>query len=210
MTSTTYFLKRVTMVLTLTLLTGCASVVSAVYPLNENADRARGGAYILDDDHASVAFSLSHFGFSQFRGRFDTLSGSLDLDPQNPEASAVTIDIDISSLHSGVVELDEKLFATSMFNVSAYPTARFTSGAITRLSDQEARIDGVLTIKDVTRPITLTARFIGSGTNPLTGKQTIGFSAQGSFMRSEFGLTEWLPFVGDEIDLEIDVEFFRR
>lgn len=188
-------------------LSACAAIASVVYPLNENADRARAGAYRLDDDHASVVFGLNHFGFSEFRGRFDTLSGSLDLNTEAPETSVVTIDIDISGLHTGVSELDEKLFAANMFDVAAHPVANFTSTSITRLSENEARIDGVLTIKGVGKPITLEARFIGSGVNPLTGRQTAGFSATGVLKRSDHGLDEWLPFVGDEVALEIDVEF---
>lgn len=188
-------------------LSACAAIASVVYPLNENADRARAGAYTLDDDHASVVFGLNHFGFSEFRGRFDTISGSLDLNAEDPETSVVTIDIDISSLHTGVPELDEKLFAANMFDVTAYPVAIFTSTSIVRLSENEARIDGMLTIKGVSKPISLDTRFIGSGVNPLTRRQTAGFSAAGVLKRSDYGLDEWLPFVGDEVALEIDVEF---
>lgn len=188
-------------------LSACAAIASVVYPLNENGDRARAGAYTLDDDHASVVFRLNHFGFSEFRGRFDTLSGSLDLNVEEPEASVVTIDIDIAGLHTGVSELDEKLFAANMFDLATHPVANFTSTSITRLSENEARIDGVLTIKDVSKPVSLEARFVGSGVNPLTGRQTTGFSATGLLKRSDYGLDEWLPFVGDEVTIEIDVEF---
>lgn len=196
--------------ITLLLLAACGTVASIVYPLNEQADRARAGAYELDPDHASVIFSVSHFGFSNFKGRFDGISGALDLNPDAPENSTVTIDIDMTSLHTGVEKLDEELSKPSMFDLATHHQATFTSSSVTRLSENEATIEGVLTIKDVSGPVSLQARFIGSGTNPLTGRQTIGFSATGTIKRSDFGLTEWLPFVGDDVSLQIDVEFNRR
>ena len=192
------------------LLAGCASVASVIYPLNEQADRAKAGSYQLDPDHASVLFRVNHFGFSEFRGRFDGVIGSMDLDNANPENSAVSVEIDVRSLHTVVPKLDGELLASNMFDVERYPVARFTSGSITRLSESTASIDGTLTINDVTQLVQLDATFIGSGTNPLSGRQTIGFTATTTIKRSEFGLSEWLPFVRDEVALTIDVEFFEK
>ena len=191
-------------------LTGCASVASIVYPLNEQAEQARAGTYKLDTSHASVLFSVNHFGFSEFRGRFDGISGSLNLDSSVPENSAVTVEIDINSLHTGVPELDKKLLADGMFDAQSHPVAAFTSGSISRTSESTALIDGTLTINGITQAVQLQARFIGSGTNPLSGRQTIGFSATSSIKRSDFGLTEWLPFVRDDVSLTIDVEFYEQ
>lgn len=192
------------------MLSACASVVSVVYPLNENASKARAGAYQLDPDHASVLFAISHFGFSTFRGRFDTLSGSLDLDSKNPENSSVTIDIKTESIHTGVSELDELLLAGDMFASKDNPIIQFTSTSVDQTSDKAATISGVLTIRGVAKPIILAAHFIGSGTNPLTRDRTVGFSATTTVQRSDFGLKNWLPFVGDKVDITIDVEFIEK
>lgn len=191
-------------------LTGCASVASIVYPLNEQAEQARAGTYELDTSHASVLFSVNHFGFSEFRGRLDGVTGSLNLDNAAPENSAVTVEVDISSLHTGVPELDEKLLTKGMFDAQTYPVATFTSGSISRTSESSALIDGTLTINGITQAVQLEARFIGSGTNPLSGRQTIGFTATSTIKRSEFGLSEWLPFVRDDVTLTIDVEFYEK
>lgn len=191
-------------------LSGCATVASVVYPLNEQAERAKAGSYQLDPDHASVLFSINHFGFSEFRGRFDGVSGSMNLDNDAPENSAVSVEIDVQSLHTGVPELDDKLLASNMFNVEEFPVAKFTSGSITRTSEDTALIEGTLTINDVTQLVQLEAKFIGSGTNPLSGRQTIGFTATSTINRSDFGLSEWLPFVRDEVSLTIDAEFFEK
>ena len=191
-------------------LTACASVASIVYPLNEQAEQAKAGTYELDTSHASVLFNVNHFGFSEFRGRFDTVTGSLNLDNAAPDNSAVTVEIDVSSLHTGVPELDEKLLAEGMFDAQTHPVAAFTSGSITRTSESTALVDGTLTINGVTQAVQLDARFIGSGTNPLSGRQTIGFTATSTIKRSEFGLSEWLPFVRDDVTLTIDVEFYEK
>jgi len=189
------------------LLSACASVVSVVYPLNENAAKARAGAYTLDPDHASVLFSVSHFGFSNFRGRFGALSGSLDLDTDNPENSAVTIEIKTTGIDTGVDELDELLMANDMFAAADNPIIVFTSTSVTRTAEDRAIINGILTMVDISRPVSLQGRFIGSGTNPLTRKKTIGFSAKTTLLRSEFNLKNWVPFVGDEVEIVMDVEF---
>lgn len=192
------------------LLSGCAAVVKAIYPLNEQAARAEAGAYRLDTNHTSVGFAVSHFGFSTFRGRFDTFEGSLDLDPENLETAALTVTIKTDSLHTGVPALDEKLLASSMFGAARYPAIRFTSERVERTGEETAMITGLLTIKDTNAPVTLTARFIGSGTNPLSGQETIGFQGEATLKRSDFGLNEWLPFVGDDVTLTIDVEFVGK
>ena len=196
--------------MTLFFTAACSTVASIVYPLNENAEKARQGSYVLDDDHASVLFSINHFGFSEFRGRFDTLSGSLDLDTETPENSTVTIEVATGSLHTGVPDLDEQLFAADMFDTERHPTAMFTSGAISRTSGNSAVIEGVLTMKGISQVISLEATFIGSGTNPLSGRRTVGFKAAGTLKRSDYELDNWLPFVADDVTLEIDVEFAEK
>jgi len=191
-------------------LSACASVASLVYPLNENAAKARAGSYKLDPDHASVLFAVSHFGFSTFRGRFDTLSGSLNFDSENPEKSNVTIEIQTDSLHTGVGKLDALLLADDMFSSGGSPVIQFTSTEINQTSEKTGQIKGIVTVKGISKPVTLEARFIGSGTNPLTRDRTVGFSATTTIQRSAFGLKNWLPFVGDTVDITVDVEFVEK
>ncbi len=210
MTTKTQPTVRLLVIATAVLLSACASVVSVVYPLNENAAKARAGAYTLDPDHASVLFAVSHFGFSTFRGRFSVLSGSLDLDSENPENSSVTIEIKTASIDTGVGELDELLLENDMLAAADNPVIAFTSTSITRTSEDRATIEGVLTMAGVTNPVILQSQFICSGTNPLTRKKTTGFSATATLLRSEFNLKEWLPFVGDEVEITIDVEFTKE
>lgn len=192
------------------MLSACATAASILYPVSDNAAKAKAGAYEVDTSHASVLFAVKHFGFSVFRGRFDTINGALNLDTKSPENSSVTIDVSVNSLHTGVAALDPQLLDKDMFDASAHEIATFTSTAVHQTGDNTAVIEGVLTVKDISHPITLAATFIGSGTNPLTGKRTAGFSATSTILRSDFNLTEWLPFVADEVSLTIDVEFVEK
>lgn len=192
------------------MLSACATIASVVYPLNEEAAKAEAGTYELDPKHASVTWAVSHFGFSTYRGRFDQIEGSLDFDTDAPETSTVAVTIKTDSLHSGVPALDDLLWAATMFDAANHPEISFISRSVTRTGDKTADIDGILTIKDGQQPVILKAAFVGSGTNPLSGRQTIGFSATTNIKRSDFGLKEWLPFVGDDVSLTIDVEFFEK
>lgn len=191
------------------LLAGCASLARVVYPVNEDAFEAQPGDFQLDPSHAVVIFSVDHLGFSTYYGRFNQLDGRLAFSPDNVMDSSVAITIKTSSVDTNSAELDDKLRAAAMFDSDTFPDARFVSTGVTATGDNRGQLDGLLTIRDITRPVSLSVTFGGSGTNPLTGKQTVGFNAEGRIKRSEFGLTAWLPLVGDEITLLINAEFVR-
>lgn len=191
------------------LLAGCASLARVVYPVNEDAYEARPGDYQLDPSHATVIFSVDHLGFSTYYGRFNQLEGRLAFVPDQVADSSVAIIIKTASVDTNSAELDDKLRAAALFDSGTFPEARFVSTGVTVTGDNQGQLDGLLTIKDVTRPVSLSVTFGGSGTNPLTGKQTVGFNAEGRIKRSDFGLKAWLPLVGDEIHLLINAEFIR-
>lgn len=193
--------------LLLTFTAACASVASIVYPRNTEVGQIRPGEYTLDPSHANIIFSASHFGFSTYYGRFNTISGALDFDPENLENSRVDIAVDARSIDTNNAPLETMLKAESMFNVGAHPTITFHSTTIERMGDNTGIVTGDVTIAGVTKPLSLDVTFVGSGTNPASGIRTVGFDASGSLLRSEFGLKDWLPFVGDEVTLRIEAEF---
>lgn len=194
----------------LLILAGCAAAAKVLYPVNESAFDAKPGDYVLDGAHAAVIFGLDHMGFSTFYGQFDTLEGRLSYGGDTPEASEVAIRIMTASVNTRTEALDEELRGKAMFDSSAFPAATFTSTKVTQTGENTGTLEGLLTIRDVTSPVTLDVTFGGSGTHPLTGNQTIGFNATGVIKRSDFGLTRWLPFVGDEVALLIEAEFIRE
>lgn len=188
-------------------ITACASIASVVYPLNTEAEQIKPGEYALDPSHAHIIFSVSHFGFSTSYGRFNTISGSLDFDAENPQNSRLSISVEAESIDTNNAVLEGLLKAEAMFNSAVHPTVTFVSTAIETTGDNTGVVTGDLTIAGVTKPLALNVTFTGSGTNPASGIKTVGFDATGSLLRSEFGLKDWLPFVGDEVTLQIAVEF---
>ncbi len=191
------------------LLTGCAQVAQIVYPLNTKAMEAKPGDYTLDNGHTSVIFAVSHLGFSTFYGRFNEISGTLRLDTETPENSQIEVFIQAASIDTGVPALDEKLIAPSVFDTTTYPDIHFISSQVRPLGEGKAEITGQLTIKDKTYPLVLEASFLGSGTIPVTNKEAVGFDVKANLLRSDYGLTEWIPFVSNEVQLTISAEFNR-
>lgn len=191
------------------LLCGCAAAAKILYPVTIDPLRATPGVYSLDPTHANIIFSVNHLGFSMHHGRFNQIEGSLDLDPKTPENSHLYIQIKADSIDTNSVELDEKLRAKTMLDTATYPFITFESENIVLTDPKTATIEGQLTMAGVRKKFQIEATFIGSGTNPLNGAKTVGFSGQGSLLRSDYGLKEWLPFVGDEVSFVIEAEFIR-
>lgn len=169
-----------------------------------------GGQYRLDPDHSSILFKVSHLGLSTFVGRFNETAAVLDFDPGNPADARLEATIVMRSVDTGVAVLDEQLRGASWFQVGRFPEARFTSTGIEILSDGKGRVAGLLEFHGQTRPLVLDVTFNGGADNPLTGAYTLGFAATGTLVRSEFGMNNLVPAVGDAVMLEIDVEFQRQ
>lgn len=168
------------------------------------------GAYRLDPDHFSLVWKVSHLGFSQFVGRFDRVDATLDFDPADPAAATLEAVVDTASVNSRVPALDEVLRGPGWLDPARFPQALFRATAITVTGPATGTITGDLTLRGVTRPVTLATTFNGGADNLLTGRYTLGFSATGTIRRSEFGITNLVPAIGDEVTLEIQSEFARQ
>jgi polyisoprenoid-binding protein YceI len=192
------------------LLAACASLAHVVYPVNTAAAEAKPGQYQLDPQHAVVIFSVDHLGFSTFYGRFDRIAGVLDLDPKDMTRSSVNITVDADSVDTRVAELDQELKAEAMLNAAKFPRIGFVSTGIVRTGENTGKVTGDLTIAGVTRPVTLDVTFHGSGTHPASGETVAGFNATAPLKRSDFGLKQWLPIVGDDVSLLIEAEFHLK
>jgi polyisoprenoid-binding protein YceI len=185
----------------------CATAARIVYPVNEDALKARAGDYVIDPAHTSVIFSVDHFGFSTYYGRFNDVSGRLSLNVDDPSRSETAVKIKAASVDTPSDDLDDKLRGAEMFDAAAFPDIVFESRSVTPTGAQTATIDALLTIKGVTQPVTLAAEFHGSGASPLTRDRRVGFDATAALSRSAFGLDAWNGFVGDKVTLIIAVEF---
>ncbi|PCJ22333.1 MAG: hypothetical protein COA96_14780 [SAR86 cluster bacterium] len=169
----------------------------------------RGGAYTLDTDHAALIFKINHLGFSTFIGRFTEFDASLDFDPENIENSNLEVIVNTASINVNLPEFNEELRGSTWFDVENFPQAVFrTTSFIEAIDEDSFLFAGELTLLGVTAPVNLNVNFHGGGRNFLTRKYTLGFSASTTFKRSEHGLSSMVSFgVGDDIELEIHVEF---
>ncbi len=172
--------------------------------------------YTFDKSHTEVRFSWDHLGLSRQSGRFLDVDGSLQLDPEQPEASRVEVVIKLSSLSSGVKELDGVLKSKEFLDVASNPVATFRSSEVVRTGVKTARVSGELTLSGKTNPVVLDVVWNFAGEHPLSkinpvyaGLYYTGFSARTQILRSDWGLTRTIPYVSDEIRLEIEAELKR-
>jgi len=171
--------------------------------------KAQAGHYALDKSHAKVVFSINHLGFSTYYGFFTDLAGSLELDPAAPANSALSITININKMVTTDPKLDTKLKSDAFFDVAKFPKATFNSTNIELTGEGTGKLTGDLTLHGVTKPVTLDVTFNGAGTPPMTQLYVVGFDAVGTLKRSDFGIKNFVPLVGDEVKLVISCEFDR-
>ena len=171
----------------------------------------RAGAYRLDTDHAALLFKLNHLGFSTFIGRFTDFEATLDFDPENFEDAGLEVIINMASINVNLPEFEEELRGDDWLDVENFPQAVYRTTSFVESSGENSFVfAGDLTFHGVTAPVNLNVSFHGGGRNFLTRSYTLGFSASASFLRSEFGVGRFASFgVGDEIELEIHVEFME-
>ncbi len=172
------------------------------------ADPARvaAGTYAVEPTHTLIGWTVNHFGFTDYFGAFGSPTGTLKLDPAKPEASSVSIDIPVTEVFTANARLTEHLKSPSFFDTTRFATAKFVSTGVTA-NGSTAKIAGTLTIKGITKPVVLDAKFTGAGTNPFSKKETVGFSATATIKRSDWAITYLEPIVGDEVRLNIQVAF---
>ena len=168
------------------------------------------GIYALDNRHTSVTFKVSHLGFSYFTGRFDHVEGHMDYNPIAPEQSVLDITLYLVSVDTHDAELDDTLRGGNWFDVLHYPRATFHATRIQRTGNNTANVTGDFTLHNVTHSVMLNTVLVGAGTIPFSDTQVMGFSATGSFNRSDYGIANLEPMVGDEITLQIETEFDKE
>lgn len=171
--------------------------------------------WTVDPAHAEIGFAVRHLMISTVRGRFGAVSGTVTVDEQNPHNSKVDVTVDIGSIDTRQEMRDNHLRSADFFDVEKYPTMHFVSKRIEGDLKGEFRVFGELTIRGVTRDVTLNATLEGRTKDPW-GNERAGFSASGKINRHEFGLN-WNQaletggvMVGDEVKLTIDVELVHQ
>ncbi len=174
------------------------------------------GVYTLDKTHASLTWKVSHLGLSNYTARFTDFDATLTLDPANPTAAKVTAKINPLSVETDYPNKAEKDFNKKLaegaewFNGTKFPAITFTSTKVAMTGATTANITGDLTMLGVTKPVTLATTFNGGYTQKPFGAEgvaAVGFSATGKIKRSDWGFGTYLPAIGDEVTLALEVEF---
>tara|TARA_A100001011_G_scaffold348021_1_gene385581 strand:- start:169 stop:816 length:648 start_codon:yes stop_codon:yes gene_type:complete len=199
--------KLVAIMLAPSLLFSCSRILTP--DQTSEVTEVRAGQYVLDPNHASLIWKLNHLGFSTFIGTFNEFEASLDFDPEDIENASLEVVINTSSLDVDIPEFEEELRGDNWFDVAVFPQAVYRTTRFVESVDEDTFLfEGDLTLLGTTAPVSLEVNFHGGGRNFLTRSYTVGFSGSAKFNRSDFGLDRFTSFgVGDEIDLEIHVEF---
>lgn len=164
--------------------------------------------YTLDPKHTYILWHANHFDFSSPSGKW-MASGTLDWDKENPQNSKVNVNINMADLTTGIPELDKHLKAKLFFDVAQFPSATFVSNKVQATYGKITRVNGILTIHGVSKSITLEVKQNKTGLSPITDQETLGFSAHTQLKRSDFGIKTLLPGVGDNIEIEVQVEAYK-
>ena len=168
------------------------------------------GEYGLDDHHAYISFTYSHIGYSTPHIGFRNFDANLTLDSENPQNSEIEVVIDTTSIDSRVDEFNGHLRGSNFFDTDNYPQATFKSTSIEGTGEDTFNVTGDLTIKDVTKSVTLEATLNKAAMHPMRKIPAVGFSAETTIMRSDFGLDRAVPAVGDEVTIYITVEMPKK
>lgn len=167
----------------------------------------KSGAYALDKSHAKLNWAVSHFGFSTYNGEFTGFDARLTLDAARPERSSLAVTIDTASVETNDDRLDEHLRSPDFLDAGKHPTATFRSTRVVPTGERTARVMGDLTLRGITKPVTMNVTLIGAGHNPATKAFTVGFAAEATIRRSQFGVTTYSPAIGEAVVLSISGEF---
>ncbi len=165
------------------------------------------GVYKSDSGHAYITFSYDHQGYSRPWLRWRSWTGDLNWNPAAPDQSSITAVIDVASIDSGVDKFDEHLKSPDFFDVAAHPQITFNSKSVVIDGPATAKVAGDLTIKGVTKPVTLDVKINRAADDDFAKGYKLGFSGKTVIKRSDFGVDKYTPFVGDDVAIVVEAEF---
>lgn len=171
--------------------------------------------WTVDPTHSSIDFSVKHMMIAKVKGTFHTFEAQIDADPADLTSANISISVDLSSIDTRNSDRDAHLRSGDFFDADTHPKMTFQSTSVAKTSDGEYDVTGDLTIRGVTRPVTIAATFEGTGKDPW-GNVKVGYSAVGSIKRSDFGLTYNAVLetggvmISDEIKISIELEAIQQ
>jgi len=162
-------------------------------------------SYSVDPRHTFPSFEINHLGFSIQRGRFDQTSGKIVLDPDSKKGN-ITITIETASISTGLAELEEHLRGDDFLDAARYPKITFVSDKLSFNKDQLVAADGVMTLHGISKPVHLNVDHFYCGLNLIAMKNTCGANATTTIKRSDFGVDKYVPKIGDDVKIAIQIE----
>lgn len=163
----------------------------------------------IDPAHTAPRFEYSHFGYSNQLHRFDKTSGKIVFD-REARTGSVDITIDAKSVNTGFPLFNEHIQDADFFDTAKYPTITFKSTAVKFEGDKPVAVDGNLTVKGITKPVTLTLTSFQAMPHPMLKKDAIGANAVTKIKRTEFNMGKYAPYVSDDVTLIIAVEAIKE
>jgi polyisoprenoid-binding protein YceI len=165
--------------------------------------------YVVDSSHSFPSFSYNHLGYSIQMSRFDKATGTVTLD-KAAKTAAVDIVIDAKSVSTGSATFNEHIQGEDFLDTAKHPTAAFKSTKVVFEGDKPVSIDGNLTLKGVTRPVTLKVTSFHAMPHPMAKKDAIGANATTKVKRTDFNMGKNVPYVGDEVTIDIALEAIKQ
>ena len=165
--------------------------------------------YVIDGKHTLPRFEYSHFGYSTQLSRFDNASGKIILD-RATKTGSVDVVIDAKSVNTGSALFNEHIQGEDFFDTAKYPSITFKSNSLKFDGDKLVAVEGKLTVKGVTKPVTLNVTSFQCMPHPMLKKDACGANATAKIKRSEFNAGKYAPNVGDEVTLVIPVEAIKE
>jgi polyisoprenoid-binding protein YceI len=171
--------------------------------------------YGIDEYHTQTGFAVKHLVISTVKGEFGKTTGMVVIDDKDLSKSSVEATIDVTSINTRIADRDGHLKSPDFFDVAKFPTITFKSTKVEKAADGRLKVTGNLTVKGVTKPVTLDVAGPSPEIKGMKGEMRRGLSASTKINRQEFGLTwskmvEAGPVVGDEVSINIDAELVKK
>ena len=187
-----------------------SQLVSAlIFAITASAAFAAPETYVLDGSHTFPRFSYSHLGYSTQLSRFNTTTGKVVFD-KAAKTGSVDVEIDTKSVDTGSTLFNEHIQGEDFLDTTKYPKAIFKSTKVVFEGEKPVKIEGNLTIKGVTKPVTLTVTSFQAMPHPMQKKDAIGANAYTTIKRTEFNAGKYAPHVGDEVRIDIALEAIKQ
>jgi polyisoprenoid-binding protein YceI len=171
--------------------------------------------WVIDPTHSEVQFKIKHLVISTVTGSFKKFEGQAVTQNDSFENAQITFTLDVNSIDTNQEQRDEHLRNNDFFDAATYPHITFTSTSLTKVGDEEYKLAGNLTVKDVTKPVTLAVEYGGTATD-FYGNEKAGFEVSGKINRKEFGLTFHAVteagsiVLGDDVKLSASVQLVKQ